>query len=437
MLLWGNRQFFEPHGILFDSNQFPKRAKSENYTYCMTGKRSFTLILILGALSTIGPFSIDMYLPGFPAIADDLQTTIPVVQLSLTSYFIGVAVGQLLYGPLLDRFGRKTPLYFGLVTYIVSSIACALAHSADALITVRFLQAVGGCAGMVAAHALVRDLFPIEKTAQAFAWITLVIAVSPMIAPALGGYVTAAFGWQSIFAILAFMGLAMLAACYFALPSGRPGDKSISLRPAPVLRNFYSVVRQPQFLLYTLAGGISAAALFAYIAGSADVFMTLYRASEKEYGSIFAIIAFFMIGATQLNHILLRRFSSSQIIRVTLIAQSVVAILLITGTWMEVLGKYEMAGLIAVFLIGQGLTNPNFNALSLAPFTRHVGSAAALAGSFRMGAGGLVSALVSVLHNGTALPMVAVMSGCVVVGLIVLIVGTALQDRMEESLHTV
>src|SRR5690606_10360238 len=153
----------------------------------MTGKQQFTLILILGSLSTISPFSIDMYLPGFPAIAEDLQTTIPVVQLSLTSYFVGIAVGQLLYGPLLDRFGRKKPLYVGLLVYILSSLACALIHTPNALISMRFLQAIGGCAGMVAAQTLVRDLFPVDKTAQAFSWITLVIAVSPIVAPALGG----------------------------------------------------------------------------------------------------------------------------------------------------------------------------------------------------------------------------------------------------------
>ena len=140
-----------------------------SHAVMMTGKQQFTLVLILGALSTISPFSIDMYLPGFPAIAADLDTTIPVIQLSLTSYFIGIAAGQLLYGPLLDRFGRKNPLYAGLSLYVVASFGCALTTSADALIGMRFLQAVGGCAGMVAAQTLVRDLFPLEKTAQAFA----------------------------------------------------------------------------------------------------------------------------------------------------------------------------------------------------------------------------------------------------------------------------
>lgn len=389
----------------------------------MTGKQQFTLILILGALSTISPFSIDMYLPGFPAIAADLETTIPVVQLSLTSYFIGIALGQLLYGPLLDRFGRKNPLYIGLLLYILSSFGCALIHTPDALITMRFLQAIGGCAGMVAAQTLVRDLFPVEKTAQAFSWITLVIAVSPIVAPALGGYVAVAFGWQAIFYVLAALTLAMLLAVYLFLPEGRQANPKLSLLPRPVIRNFITVIRQPQFLLYTLSGGIGTAALFAYIAGSADVFMTIYNVGQQEYGLIFGFVAFFLIGATQLNHLLLKRFSSGQLVKAALVYQSFIGVLLIAGTAFDMVGKYHLVGLIALFMAGHGLVNPNTNALCLAPFARHTGSAASLTGSFRMGMGGIVSALVSVLHNGTAMPMAAVMAACSFAGLGILLVG--------------
>jgi MFS transporter, DHA1 family, multidrug resistance protein len=399
----------------------------------MNGKQQFTLILILGALSTISPFSIDMYLPGFPAIAEDLHTDISMVQLSLTSYFAGIAAGQLLYGPLLDRYGRKRPLYAGLTLYILTSLACALIHSPDALIGMRFLQAVGGCAGMVAAQALVRDLFPVEKTAQAFSWITLVIAISPMIAPAVGAYVTAAFGWQTVFIILAALTGMILAGVYFVLPPGRAGDPELSLLPKAVVRNFATVIKQPQFLLYTLAGGVATAAPFAYIAGSADVFMNIYGVSEKQYGWIFAFIAFFIIGSTQLNHFLLKRYSSGQIIRTTLLYQAVVGVCLITGTLFLSPGKYELTALIALFLAGQGLTNPNANALSLAPFSKHVGSAASLAGSFRMAMGGLVSALVSVFHNGSAMPMIGVMVGCTLTGLAILVLGRSRMKTHERE----
>lgn len=389
----------------------------------MTGKQQFTIILILGALSTISPFSIDMYLPGFPAIAEDLGTTIPMVQLSLTSYFIGISAGQLLYGPLLDRFGRKIPLYAGLGVYIIASLGCALTNSAEGLIGMRFLQALGGCAGMVAAQTLVRDLFPIGKIAQAFSWMTLVIAISPMIAPAVGGYVTVAFGWHAVFITLAALTLAILGCVYFVLPVGRPPDPSLSLLPKSVLSNFYTVLQQRQFLLYTLTGGLATAAPFAYIAGSADVFMNIYQFSEKEYGWIFAFVAFVIIGSSQLNHLFLKKYSSSQIIKTTLLYQACIGVILISGTWFEWFNKFELIGMIALFLAGHGLTNPNANALSLAPFSKHTGSAASLSGSFRMAMGGLASALVSWFHDGTSLPMIGVMVFCIVGGLMMLLMG--------------
>src|SRR5687768_7593751 len=165
----------------------------------MKGKNKFFLILILGLLSAIGPFSIDMYLPGFPGIAADLNTTIASVSLSLSSFFIGISAGQLLYGPLLDRFGRKKPLYAGLSIYVLASVGCALASSVNALILLRLLQALGGCVGMVASRVMVRDIFPVEENAKVFSMLVLVIGVSPIIAPTAGGYITSAFGWHYVF----------------------------------------------------------------------------------------------------------------------------------------------------------------------------------------------------------------------------------------------
>jgi DHA1 family bicyclomycin/chloramphenicol resistance-like MFS transporter len=383
-------------------------------------KEQLIIILILGTLSTITPFSIDMYLPGFPAIARDLGTTIDQVQLSLTAYLIGISVGQLLYGPLLDRYGRKKPLYAGMIVYLLASAGCAFTTSVQALIAMRFLQAIGGCAGMVAAQALVRDLFPVNKTAQAFSSLTLVVAVSPMIAPTVGGYVTVAFGWHAIFITLTIISALTIAAIYFLLPQGKLADASLSLRPKAVVSNFYTVLKQPQFLVYSITGGIATAAPFAYIAGSSDVFMNIYHLSEKQYGWIFAFLAVAMIGPTQLNRVLLKHFKSAQIIRVTLLYQTVIGITLFIGTWYNWYNVYSLVLLMFLFLCGQGLTNPNATALSLAPFSKHAGSAASLTGCFRMTAGGIVSAMVSVLHNNTALPMVGMIVCCVVVGLLYL-----------------
>src|SRR5450432_1233572 len=253
----------------------------------MKGKNKFFTILILGLLSAIGPFSIDMYLPGFPEIARDLGTTVAHVSLSLSSFFIGIAFGQLLYGPLLDRFGRKKPLYIGMFAYLLASIGCAFCKTADALIGIRLLQALGGCVGMVAARAMVRDLFPVEENAKIFSLLMLVVAVSSIIAPTLGGYVTAAFGWQFVFTVLILIVAFIIVAIYFFLPESKEPDRNLSLKPKHIIHNFIGVIKQPQFYTYAFTGAIAAAGLYAYIGGSPYVFMELFKVSEKQYGWIF------------------------------------------------------------------------------------------------------------------------------------------------------
>lgn len=399
----------------------------------------FFIIIILGALATISPFSIDMYLPGFPAIALDLNTTINQVQLSLTAYLVGIAAGQLLYGPLLDRFGRKKPLYVGLLIYIMASIGCAFTESINALIVMRFLQALGGCAGIVSAQALVRDLFPVNKTAQAFSLITLVISVSPMIAPTVGGYVTAHLGWHVVFVILAVITLLIMIAAYFFLPSGKDPDSSLSLKPKAVAVNFYEVTQNRQFLIYTVVGGIASSAPFAYIAGSPHVFMNIYKLSEQQYGWVFALLAFAMIGSTQLNHVLLKKITSEKIISIALYYQSFMGVLLVMGMYYDWFNVYTLVAAMFIFFTGQGLTGPNSAALSLAPFSKNAGSASALFGSMRLASGGIISALVSVLHNDTAMPMIITIAACAIVALVILLASDirikykAKKQRVEED----
>jgi len=384
---------------------------------------NFVLILILGALATISPFSIDMYLPGFPGIARALDTSIDKVQLSLTSYFVGIAVGQLLYGPLLDRFGRRRPLYLGLFIYVCASVLCALSTSVETLIVFRLLQALGGCVGMVASQALVRDVFPVNKTAQVFSLITLVIAVSPMIAPTVGGVVTAHVGWQWVFIILASITALIGVASYYLLPIGKGANPSLSLKPRAVTANFLQVATHPQFLVYGLAGGLAMAAPFAYIAGSPDVFMNIYGLTEQQYGWVFALLAGALIGSTQFTHLLLRRWKSESIIRFALIFQGVVGLLLVGGTLYGGWGLYGLIILLLLFLSGQGLIGPNATSLSLAPFEHHAGSASALLGSWRMAAGAIMSAVVSFFHDETAMPMVGVMAACAWISLLILLIG--------------
>jgi MFS transporter, DHA1 family, multidrug resistance protein len=389
----------------------------------MTRRQQAVTILILGSLSTISPFAIDMYLPGFPEIAADLDTTIDKVQFSLTSYFIGIAVGQLIYGPLLDRFGRKPPLFIGLVIYILASIGCAYTFSVESLIAMRFLQALGGCVGMVAAQAFVRDLFPASKTAEAFSWMTLVVAVSPMIAPTVGGYVISVWNWHSVFIVLALVTAVILFFSYTILPDGKKSDESISLRPDSVLRNFWIVLKQPQFLIYCLGGGLAGAAAFAYIAGSPDVVMNLYGASEKTYGLIFGGVGAVLISGTQLNHVLLKKYSSEQIVKYSMIYQLAIGGVLITGTALALFNLVGLVIMMMLFLAAHGIASTNSSALALNPFKKHAGSAASLAGSFRMAMGGLSSGLVSFFYNRSEWPMITVMVMCILSGLIIIVAG--------------
>jgi DHA1 family bicyclomycin/chloramphenicol resistance-like MFS transporter len=389
----------------------------------MTSQRYFFLILLLGSLTALGPFSIDMYLPGFPAIAQNLHTTVPQVALSLSSFFIGISAGQLLYGPLLDRFGRKKPLYFGLVLYVVASLGCLAVHRIETLIALRFVQAIGSCAAAVASVALVRDLFPVKENAKVFSLLMLVLSVSPLLAPTIGGYITAAYGWQAVFVALGSLGGLLLLATALWLPDGYTPDTTLSLRPRPILTNFWAVLREPQFTTYALTGAVSFSGLFAYVAGSPLVFMDLYHVEGKVYGWIFAFLSVGLIGASQLNSLLLRRYQSEQIVLVALGCQLLITGVLLGLTSAGMLGLGGTVALLFLFLSCLGFTSPNTSALSLAPFTRHAGSAAALMGAIQMGAGALASVGVSLFNAHSALPMVGIMAGTSLLALGLLLVG--------------
>jgi len=383
----------------------------------MSNKRrtnKFHLITILGLLTAIGPFSIDMYLPAFPDIAKGLHTTVADVTLSLSSFFIGISFGQLLYGPLLERFGRKKPLYAGLCIYLIASVGCALAASVNALIVLRLLQALGGCVGMVAARAMVRDLFEVKENAKVFSMLMLVVAVSPIIAPTLGGYVTSLLGWRYVFVMLIIVDIIIIISAYFLLPESRKPNPNFSLRPGPILNNFSGVIRHPQFYTYALTAAVSAAGLYAYIGGSPHVFMEIFHVSEKQYGWIFALIAMGLIGASQVNSLMLRNYTSDQLIRVALFCQSVVGITTVCLTLFGLTDLFVTIFLIFVFLCTQGFVFPNASALSLAAFGHTAGSASALLGAIQMTIGACTSALVSILQNHTALPMTGVMACCAI-----------------------
>lgn len=378
----------------------------------MSKKELNKVVILLGVLSALGPFSIDMYLPGFPAIAEDLNTTIPKVGYSLTSYFVGISVGQLLYGPIVDRFGRRKPLIFGLLLYTVAAICCALSPTINWLIGLRALLAIGGCAGMVAGRAVVRDLFPPTEIAKVISTLMLVMGVAPMVAPSIGGWMVTVLGWRAIFFTLAIISSAMLAGVLALLPESRGADKTVRLDPAAVTKKYYMVLKQPAFLVFGIAGAFTLGSLFAYISGSPFIYMEKFSFSQTEYGLLFSLNSFGYIAGSQVNRLLLKRFDSLRVAEMASLVVAILGVMMVGSAVIPGVSGYVMLVFLFLFLFVSGLLGPNTTALALGPFAENAGSASALIGFTQMLFGALASALVSALHNHTALPMTGVMAGC-------------------------
>jgi len=378
------------------------------------------IIWVLGSLCAIGPFSIDMYLPGFPAMAADLATDIAHVGLSLTSYFVGIAIGQIAYGPLMDRFGRKKPLMLGLWVFIAAALGCAFARSISTLIVLRFFLALGGCVGMAGSRTVVRDLFSGIEVARVLSALVMVFGVSPIIAPTIGGLVVKGFGWRFIFIILAAIGAAVLVALVRLLKESRGADTSISLHPKSIILDYMGLFREPAFVVYTFAGAAAVAGFFAYISGSSLVYMELLGFSETQFGWMYGINAIGLIGGSQINRLWLKRQDSAGILLRVSAAQFLIIVALLVLPLHGVLGRFGLMSLLFGYLFFYGFVNANSMALALMPFTRNVGSASALMGSIQVVAGALTSWLVSSLHDGTALPMIRVMAGCAVISVVML-----------------
>ena len=384
---------------------------------------NFFLILMLGALSTVSPFSIDMYIASFPQVAADLHTTVAKVSLSLSSYFVGLALGQVFYGPVLDRHGRKKPLLAGLVLYVVMALACAMTRDVDMLIALRFLQALGGCAAQVAAIAMVRDFFHVDESAKIFALLLLILGVSPLLAPSVGSLVAAWLGWQAIFLLLAGIVAILTFVVAFKLPEGHPPDPSVTLRPWPILKTFAGILVKPQFYTYAFAGALAFAGLFVYLAGSPLIFMGVFHVSAKVYGGIFALLAAGFIGSSQLNMLLGKRYRPAQIIRAALIAQVGFALVFALGSLTGWWGFGATLSLLFLYLSAAGIAYPNGAAMALAPFAKNAGSASALLGFFQMGIGALASSCVGLSDAQGIFPVAAIMAVTSALALVILTLG--------------
>jgi MFS transporter, DHA1 family, multidrug resistance protein len=390
----------------------------------MTKRHFYFLVLILGAMTALAPFSIDMYLPGFPGIARTFGVDTAHVSLSLSSFFIGISLGQALYGPLIDRFGRKPPLYGGLVLYLVAAAGCALAPSLNVLIGLRFLQALGSCSAGVVSLAMVRDLFPVKDNAKVISLLLLVLGASPLIAPSVGGIISAAFGWRTIFVVLFVLAFALLTVVFFLLPESHPADRSVSLKARPILLRFWQVLKVPQFFTYAIGGGIAYSGLFAYVSDSPSIYLIGYGVSHKAYGWIFAVLSIGFFGVSQSNRILARYFKPEKIVHGCVVAMLLTSLLFLFGLQQGWFGIIGVSVLIFVLLSCLGTANPVAAALSMAPFSENAGTAASLFGLIRWGVAGISSLVVSMFKSNSAIPLAGIMAGTALLSLLVLWAGS-------------
>ena len=372
--------------------------------------RRALLIPILACLTAFGPVSIDMYLPALPAIGGDLDADPAGVQLTLSAFFFGFGGGQLLYGPLADRFGRRRPLIGGLVLFIAASLGCALSRSLDALIAFRLLQALGGAAGPVLARAIVRDLYDRDRAARVLSIMVLIMSLAPLFAPLLGGQVLGWLGWRAIFWALVVFGGGCVAGVLLGIPETLAVAKRLGGSAATMILGYAAPLFHRRFLGYALGGALIFGGMFAYITGSPFVFITLYGVRPEHYGLLFGVNVLGVMLAASINGRIVMRVGSDRLFALG------IAIAAISGSILVTVAAVGWGGLLAMlvplfcFISTVGLVGANGMAGCLGLFPDRAGIASALAGTLQFLMGAVCGTLVSLLSNGTALPMAAVMA---------------------------
>jgi MFS transporter, DHA1 family, multidrug resistance protein len=376
--------------------------------------RTARTALTLGAFVALGPLTVDMYLPALPTIADDLRTSSATVQLTLTGTLVGLALGQLVLGPLSDALGRKRPLLAGTALHVVASLLVLVAPSIAVLGLLRFLQGVGTAAGAVIALAVVRDLFEGRAAATMLSRLFLVLGAAPVLAPTVGGEVLRITSWRGVFLLLALYGLLLLVVGWFAVRETLPPERRRSSGLAGTMRGYRSLFRDRAYVGLVLVAGLTMAGLFSYVSGSSFVFQDQYGLDEQQFGLLFGAGAVWLIGATQLNPVVLRWFSPAQVLVAGVVsgALSGAVLLVLAGTGTG--GLWGVALPLWAVLFASGLALPNAPALALSRHGEAAGTAAALLGAVQFGVGAAVAPLVGVLGND------AVAMGTVVVAALVL-----------------
>ena len=374
-------------------------------------------LIVIAVMSAIGPVTIDMYLPAFPMIEAEFGE--PGAARTMASYLAGLALGQLLYGPISDRFGRKPPLYFGFVIYSLGSLGCALSSSMTMLMLFRIVQAMGGCAGFVIGRAIVRDRCEPEQAARAFSTLMAIVSIAPIVAPVAGGFVVGSFGWRATFFIQAALGMVLLASMHWSLDESLRPEHRASLHPSHVLSTYAKLLKDRSFLGYSVVGAFGFAALFSYVAGAPTILPTMYGVPPETFGWLIGVNGIAFMTASRLNLRALRKHKSEAILArfvwlpppfaFALIAVGVVSVWWFTiPLWLTLLLQFGFFITIARML-------PNVTALALAPRVRDAGAASALLGAVQSVASMLTGAAIAVFNDGTFIPLGIIMTLSVLV----------------------
>lgn len=385
---------------------------------------------VLGLMTAIGPLTIDMYLPSFPAISADLQVPQSRVELTVSTYLLGLALSQLIYGPIADRYGRKKPLLGGLMIYMLATIGCALSTSVDALLFFRCVQACGAAAAMVIPRAVVRDQLNTRDSAIAMSMMMLIMGVAPILAPLMGGYLSPITGWRGLFAIMLFYSAIMFFLAIFRLRETMPPEKAVPLQMRTIARNYAGLLRSRNYMGFSMAGGIGMSGLFAYISVSPTIFINMYGVAQQHFGLFFGLNAFGLILGTQISVRLLRVHSPLRILRVAL-ACGCLSILI--GLALSLAGLLTLP-MLTLTLLGftssLGFILPNATAMALRDQGHRVGVASALMGCLQFLFGSVSSSAVSSSLADTPTPLYVGLAICT---LLALFCGTVLARTADGS----
>ncbi|OBK75495.1 multidrug effflux MFS transporter [Mycobacterium sp. 1274761.0] len=391
------------------------------------------MIIVLGVMVALGPLTIDMYLPALPKIADDLSVSSSVVQLTLTGTLAGLALGQLIVGPLSDSLGRRRPLMAGIVVHMVASVICMLAPNVTVLGLARGLQGVGAAAGMVVAIAVVGDLFSDSAAATVLSRLMLVLGVAPVVAPSLGAAVLLHGSWHWVFTALVLLAGALLLVAALALPETLPPSHRRPLRVRGIAATYLELLRDARFVILVLVAALGMSGLFAYIAAAPFVLQGGYGLDQQAFALVFGAGAVALIGATQFNVVLLKRFTPQAITLWALAAALLAAGVFVALSVAEVGGLAGFVVPVWAILAAMGLVIPNAPAVALSRHPDAAGTAAALLGAAQFGLGAAVAPVVGVLGNDE-LALASVMAVSALVALLALIaVGVSTSDDADES----